>query len=238
MYLMYYLVFYFQNLTLMKRLIRVFFVLFVCIPVLHAQEPIQGFVPESGFKVLFDGTNLDSWIGNKEAYVIEDGTIAVRPGEGGGGNLYTKDEYEDFIFRFEFKLTEEANNGLGIRTPPKGDAAYSGMELQILDNTADVYKDLHCYQYHGSVYGVIPALRGYLKPVGEWNTQEVVAKGTKIKVILNGKVIVDGDIGIYIENKRTIDGKEHPGLANKKGHIGFLGHGHVLWFRNISIKEL
>lgn len=192
---------------------------------------------EKGFTVLFDGTNLDSWIGNTGAYAIEDGTLVVRP-EKGGGNLYTKEEYDNFIFRFEFKLTEGANNGLGIRTPSKGDAAYVGMELQILDNTADVYKDLKVYQYHGSVYGVIPALRGYLNPVGEWNTQEVIADGTKIKVTLNGHVILDGDIGLYVRNGKTIDRKEHPGLGNESGHIGFLGHGHVLWFRNISIKEL
>ena len=196
---------------------------------------------EKGFTVLFDGTDLDAWTGNKTTYVIEDGLLAVRPdreGEGGGGNLYTKKEYGDFIFRFEFKLTEGANNGLGIRTPMEGDAAYVGMELQILDNTADIYKDLQVYQYHGSVYGVIPALRGYLRPVGEWNSQEVIVKGNMIKVTLNGTVILDGDISLYIENGRTIDGKEHPGLGNRKGHIAFLGHGHRLWFRNISVKEL
>lgn len=220
----------------MNIIIRSIGLLFFCLPVLNAQE--VGFEAESGFTVLFDGTSLDSWIGNKEAYIIEDGTIAVRPGEGGGGNLYTKNEYEDFIFHFEFKLTEGANNGLGIRTPLKGDAAYVGMELQILDNTADIYKDLRCYQYHGSVYGVIPALRGYLKPIGEWNTQEVIAEGTRIKVILNGHIIVDGNIGLYIDNEKTIDGRDHPGLGNKTGHIGFLGHGHELWFRNIAIKEL
>ena len=194
---------------------------------------------EKGFTVLFDGSNMDSWIGNTDAYMIEDGSMVVRPGEnGGGGNLYTREQYENFVFRFEFKLTEGANNGLGIRTPAKGDAAYEGMELQILDNTAEVYKDLQCYQYHGSVYGVIPALRGYLNPVGEWNTQEVRADGTRIKVTLNGHVILDGDLELYIKNGRTIDGKEHPGLGNTRGHIGFLGHGHVLWFRNISIREL
>lgn len=219
-------------------------VLFSSIQISRAQEEkdkASAFIPEPGFTVLFDGTNMDSWMGNTTTYSIEDGTLAVRPDKdrkGGGGNLYTKEQYSDFIFRFEFKLTEGANNGLGIRTPAKGDAAYVGMELQILDNTADVNKDLHCYQYHGSVYGVIPALRGYLKPTGEWNSQEVVADGTKIKITLNGHVILDGDIELNIKNGRTIDGKDHPGLGNKKGHIGFLGHGHVLWFRNISIKEL
>lgn len=193
---------------------------------------------DKGFTVLFDGTDLDSWIGDNTAYVIEDGILAVKPGQGSGGNLYTLKEYGDFIFRFEFKLTEGANNGLGIRTPLKGDAAYVGMELQIIDNTAERYKDLQCYQYHGSVYGVIPALRGYLRPTGEWNSQEVIAEGSRIKVVLNGHVIVDGDIGLYIKSGKTIDGKKHPGLGNKKGHIAFLGHGHELWFRNISIKEL
>ena len=112
------------------------------------------------------------------------------------------------------------------------------MELQILDNTAEVYKHLQCYQYHGSVYGVIPALRGYLNPTGEWNKQEVIANGSKIKVTLNGHVIVDGDLALYVKNNKTIDGQEHPGLGNEKGHIGFLGHGHMLWFKNICIKEL
>lgn len=226
----------------MKKIIGLVFVMFACVSQTTAQESkksVPTFVPEKGFTVLFDGTDMDSWIGDKKTYFIEDGTMAVKPDKGkGGGNIYTKKEYQDFIFRFEFKLTEGANNGLGIRTPIEGDAAYAGMELQILDNPAEIYKDLQCYQYHGSIYGVIPALRGYLKPAGEWNRQEVIADGTKIKVILNGNVIVDGDIGLYIENKRTIDRKEHPGLGNPKGHIGFLGHGHALWFKNISIKEL
>ena len=154
-------------------------------------------------------------------------------------NALNKDEYKDFVFRFEFKLTPGANNGLGIRTPTEGDAAYVGMELQILDNDAPIYKNLEPYQYHGSVYGVIPAKRGALKPVGEWNYQEVIAKANHIKVILNGEVIVDGDIAKASDNgKATADHKQHPGLLNEKGHIGFLGHGSEVHFRNIRIKEL
>ena len=120
-----------------------------------------------------------------------------------------------------------------------GDAAYAGMELQILDNEAEIYKDLKPYQYHGSVYGVIPALRGYLKPVGEWNYQEVKAIGNRITITLNGKVIVDGDIAKASKNNtETADGKQHKGLLNKSGHIGFLGHGSYLKFRNLRIKDL
>jgi HEAT repeat protein len=190
-----------------------------------------------GFEALFNGRNLDNWTGNKQSYVVEDGMIVIKPENGSGGNLYTTGEYADYNFRFEFQLTPSANNGLGIRTPMEGDAAYVGMELQILDNTAPVYAELQPYQYHGSVYGVIPAKRGFLKPVGEWNSQEVIVQGTRVKVILNGTVIVDGDIADARDNG-AMDHNAHPGLKNKTGHIGFLGHGSVVKFRNIRIKDL
>lgn len=192
---------------------------------------------KENFKVLFDGSSLHEWVGNKSAYVIEDGTIAVYPKRGGHGNLFTKDEFSDFIFRFEFKLTPGANNGVGIRAPLEGDAAYEGMEIQVLDNDADIYKNLQVYQYHGSVYGVIPAKRGYLKPTGEWNQEEIAIKGNKITVTLNGTVITEGDIAEASKNG-TLDHREHPGLARTKGHIGFLGHGDTLFFRNIRVKDL
>ncbi len=192
---------------------------------------------KEGYKILFDGTALHEWVGNKTSYIIEDGNIAVYPKRGGNGNLYTKDEYSDFIYRFEFKLTPGANNGIGIRTPLTGDGAYEGMEIQVLDNEADIYKDLKPYQYHGSVYGVIAAKRGYLKPVGEWNEEEIYIKGNHIKVTLNGTVILDGDIAEASKNG-TIDHRDHPGLKRTSGHIGFLGHGDTLFFRNIRIKDL
>ncbi len=190
-----------------------------------------------GFVALFNGKNLDNWVGNKQSYVAEDGMIVIKPGNGSGGNLYTEKEYADFIFRFEFQLTPAANNGLGIRAPLEGDAAYAGLELQILDNTAPVYANLQPYQYHGSVYGVIPARREFLKPIGVWNYEEVEAVGTHIKITLNGTVIVDGDIA-GPGNNGTMDHNEHPGLKNKTGHIGFLGHGSVVKFKNIRIKDL
>ncbi|MEG1585366.1 MAG: DUF1080 domain-containing protein [Bacteroidales bacterium] len=192
---------------------------------------------QDGFKVLFDGTSMFNWTGNTKDYIAEDGCIVLYPQNGGGGNLYTKEEYADFVFRFDFMLTPGANNGLGIRTPQKGDAAYVGMELQILDNDAPVYKTLEEYQYHGSVYGVIPAKRGFLKEPGEWNTQEVIANGDRIKIILNGEEILDGDIREAGGNG-TLDKRAHPGLFNKKGHIAFLGHGSVVKFKNVRVKKI
>lgn len=193
---------------------------------------------DEGFVELFNGKNLDGWIGNQQSYRVENGYIVVDPSGGGsGGNLLTEDQYRDFVFKFEFQLTPGANNGLGIHAPLEGDVAYVGKELQILDNTAEKYASLQPYQYHGSVYGVIPAKRGFLKPVGEWNVQEVTVNGPKIKVVLNGSIIVDADLQEAAKNG-TLDKKDHPGLKRDIGHIGFLGHGDVVRFRNIKIKEL
>jgi hypothetical protein len=192
---------------------------------------------EKRFVSLFNGENLNGWVGNKSSYRAENGMIIIDPKGEGGGNLYTEKEYGDFNLRFEFQLTPGANNGLGIHTPLEGDAAYVGKELQILDNTASKYDDLEVYQFHGSVYGVIPAKKGFLKPVGEWNQQEVIVKHPKIKIILNGTVILEGD---YLEASKngTLDHKDHPDLQRSQGHIGFLGHGDVAHFKNIRIKEL
>lgn len=192
---------------------------------------------EKGFEVLFDGTSLEKWTGNTTEYVLEDGCIVMKPVQEMGGNFYTKEEYDDFVLRFEFQLTVGANNGLGIRHDMvDNEQGYSGMELQILDNEDPQYQDLKPYQYHGSVYGIIPAKRGYLKPVGEWNEQEVIAKGNKITVILNGVTILDGDL---LEATKNLSLERFSkAVFNKKGHIAFLGHGSEIKFKNIRIKPL
>ena len=145
---------------------------------------------EEGFVSLFNGKDLTGWVGDTKGYQVVDGAIVCKP----GGNLYTEKEYSDFVFRFEFKLTPGANNGLGVRTPQGKDAAYAGMELQILDDTADKYKNLQPWQFHGSIYGLVAPKKGHQKPVGQWNTQEVTANGSKIKVVLNGVTITEADL--------------------------------------------
>ena len=198
------------------------------------EEKADGFVP------IFNGIDMSGWVGNLRDYVALDGAIVCDPSKGGnGGNLYTDKDYADFVLRFEFMLTPAANNGIAIRAPFKADASYSGMEIQVLDNEADVYRDLQPYQYHGSVYGVIPAQRGYLKPLGEWNVQEIIADGNHIKVTLNGTVILDGDLAVASKNfTETMDKRNHPELKVKSGRLGFLGHGSWVAFRHLRVKEL
>ncbi|MFP4499740.1 MAG: DUF1080 domain-containing protein [Candidatus Hydrogenedentota bacterium] len=191
------------------------------------QPDAEGFVP------LFNGKDLTGWVGAVNGHEVQDGVLAAT--ETNRGNLYTDLTFSDFILRFDFKLTEGANNGLGVRTPLYGHAAYDGMELQIIDNSA--HPDLKPYQYHGSIYGVVPAERGALKAPGEWNTQEVRAQGPKITVVVNGETIVDADLEVW-RDKPTPDDKDHPGLHNTSGHLALLGHGSRVEFRNIRIKEI
>lgn len=190
-----------------------------------------------GFEMLFDGTNLDKWTPSPAYEINEEGVLRSNPTAKSGKNIYTKEQYGDFVYRFEFKLTPGANNGVGVRAPLDGDAAYLGYEIQILDDDAQVYSELKPYQYHGSVYGILAAKRGSLKPLGEWNQEEIRIQRNKIKVTVNGQVIVDGDIKAATKNGPA-DGKNHPGLNTTTGHIGFLGHGTEVFFRNIRVKRL
>ena len=193
---------------------------------------------EDGFVSLFDGKSLNGWITmNKtgKGYVVKNG-ILFCPATG-GGNLFSVKEYSNFILRFEFRLQEGSNNGVGIRSPLHSrDPAYTGMEIQVLDNQSPRYKDkLRSTQYHGSIYDVAPAKRGFLKPIGNWNKEEITADGRQITVKLNGTTIVNFDLDSVTDSKTL---QKHPGLSRKKGHIGFLGHGTKVEFRNIRIKEI
>jgi len=211
----------------MKNALRVGMLVGLCAAAMAADEDAE-------YVSLFNGKDLAGWVGDTRGYVVENGCIVCKP----GGNLFTEKDYADFVFRFEFKLTPAANNGVGIRVPlGDGNPSYTGMEIQILDDRHPDYKDIQPWQAHGSVYGIVAAKRDHLKPCGEWNEEEIFVQGRRVKVTLNGTVIVDADLDKATENG-TLDHKEHPGLKNKTGRIGFLGHGSVVEFRNLRIKDL
>jgi hypothetical protein len=191
---------------------------------------------EAGFEPVFNGTDLDGWDGEVEGYEVVGGTLRCKQGH--HGNLFTKGTYENFLIRMEFKLPPGGNSGLALRTPAAraGDLAYSAMEVQVLDDTAPQYADLKEYQYHGSLYGLAPAARGYLRPVGEWNFEEVMLDGDQLIVRLNGFEILN--VNIDAARQKPLDGKEHPGASRTDGHIALCGHHDPVAFRNIRIKRL
>jgi len=210
----------------------------------HAQE--EGFTP------LFNGKDLSGWVYGRHAdgrenrtgkgYQVENGALFTTKED--GGNLFSKNEYADFILRFEFKLTDNANNGIGIRAPLVGDAAYNGIEIQVLDDSGSEYRNLRPAQYHGSIYNMFPAKRGHQKPIGEWNAEEISVRGRRITVTLNGVTITEGNLDdvndeALLSKHRDLSKPEGSrGIANTKGHVGLLGHGTRVEFRNIRIREL
>ena len=196
---------------------------------LTADEKKQGFVS------LCNGKDFTGWAGPVENYEVVEGAIQCKADK--GGTIFTKEEFSDFIVRLEFKVPPGGNNGLAIRYPGQGDTAYVGMcELQVLDDNYDKVKgQIDPRQAHGSAYGMVAAKRGFQKPNGEWNEQEVIVKGSTIKVTLNKTVILDCDLK---DVKEFMGNSPHPGKDRTKGHFGFAGHGDAVAFRNIRIKDL
>ena len=187
-----------------------------------------------GFEQVFNGEDFTGWSGPVDNYEVEDGCLRCK--KGAGGTIYTDGEYTDFVARFEFKLPPGGNNGLAIRYPGEGDTAYVGMcELQVLDTEHEKFSGIDPRQAHGSAYGMVAAHRGYHRPTGEWNYQEVTVRGSTIKVELNGTVILDTDLGDVTE---YMGGRPHPGKDRESGHFGFAGHSDPVEFRNVFIRSL
>ena len=192
----------------------------------------------AGFKPVFNGKDFAGWDGPVDNYEIIDGAVVCKPKK--GGIIFTKEQYADFVARVEFKLPPGGNNGLAIRYPGNGDTAYLGMcELQVLDENYEqaTKSRIDPRQAHGSAYGMAAAQRGYQRPIGEWNFEEVTVKGSRIKVELNGTVILDTDLST-IDPATFMAKSPHPGRDRKSGHFGFAGHNDPVAFRNVQIKKL
>ena len=189
-----------------------------------------------GFVSIFNGVDLEGWTGSVHGFGVEDGAIRTHP-ERAGGNLFTAAEFDDVVLRFEFKLEPGANNGIAIRAPLEGDPAYEGLEVQVLDSGDAKYASLAPWQVHGSIYGIAPALRGYLAPPGDWNSQEIRVEGRRVTVVLNGMRILDCDLEEATRDG-PLSGRSHPGLDRRAGHIGFCGHGDVVRFRDLRVRPI
>lgn len=205
----------------------------------EANETLNKQIGDQGYKSIFNGTDFTGWAGPVDNYEVKEGAITCKPGKGGWP--YYNQELSDFDVKLEFKLPPGGNNGLSIRYPGQGDTAYVGMcELQVLDDTDKQYEHLDQRQYCCSIYGVVPAHRGYLRPVGEWNFEHVIVKGHAIKVELNGTTVVDADVSGFNpeDGSQFMHGSKHPGLLRTKGYFGFAGHNDPVEFRNIFLKTL
>ncbi len=194
-----------------------------------------------GFKSVWNGRDFEGWDGPLENYEIVDGAIRCKDKK--GGTIYWDQDLTDFAARVEVKVPEGGNNGLAIRYPGQGDTAYVGMtELQVLDDNAAKYANLDPRQFHGSAYGMVAAQRGYTRPAGEWNFQEVTVKGSTIKVELNGTVILNADLAkvdpATVMGSKPDAPKAHPGMNRTNGFFGFAGHSDPVSFRRISVKKL
>lgn len=205
------------------------------IPGGEANRILRGTDP-AGFAPVFNGKDLTGWAGDLDCVAVEDGAMVWQRHK--GGNVYTQRAYTNFVARVEFKLPPGGNNGLLLRYPGHGDGAYTGMcECQVLDDNYEknTGEQIDPRQAHGSAYGMVPALRGYQRPLGDWNYEEVTVVGSKMKVELNGTVILDCDLSTV---KDFMHDRAHPGKDNPFGYFGLAGHNDPVAFRNLSIEPL
>ena len=186
-----------------------------------------------------NGRDLSLWQGPVDSYEVKNGFVVCRPGK--GGDLLTRDEFENGIILVEFRLPVAGNNGIALRTPRGGGSAKEGLEIQILDSdgynarlAAAGKPPLKPYQYHGSLYFCAGARAGFLRPVGEWNTQEIRVAGSRITVTLNGTQILDVDTATLDRSKLDFVPK---GLDRSRGHIGLAGHNDPVEFRSFKVQR-
>jgi hypothetical protein len=201
----------------------------------------------AGWETLFDGTSTAKWRGFKKTdfpakgWVVEGGALKVEAG-GGGGDLVTRDQYGSFELQWEWKVSEGANSGLMYHVSEAFGASYeTGPEYQILDD-AKHGDGKNPRTSAGALYALIaPNADKQLRPVGEWNKSRLVVHGQHVQHWLNGKLIVQYELGspelkgLIAQSKF----KDMPKFAQEPtGHICLQDHGNTVWYRNIRLKHL
>ena len=184
---------------------------------------------------VFNGKDLDG-LGRPGRELRGQGRRHRLQAEEGRRPSTRRSEYADFVARLEFKLPPGGNNGLAIRYPGEGDAAYVGMcELQVLDDDAPNYAKLDPRQAHGSAYGMVAAARGYLRPVGR--VELPGSDGQGLDHHRRAERHADPRRR-PVQGHRVPGDKPHPGKDRTEGHFGFAGHNDPVEFRNVRIKRL
>jgi hypothetical protein len=197
-----------------------------------------------GWRSLFDGKSIAGWeeADGAGGYAVRDGQLVLTT-NGSSGYLRTLEEFRDFELRIDFKIAEMTNSGLFLRGNMKGgDPAYSGCEIQILDDfdwERETNTKLKEWQFCGSLYGCVPSKPKLLKPLGEWNTYEVEYVGSLLSVRMNG-------VENYSVDTLKLDDATPPFRQRvPKGFIGLQRHAPeqvkgdaYAWFRNIYIRPL
>lgn len=187
-------------------------------------------------KSLFNGKDLTGWQGMQGPatnWGVKEGLLTCTGGKGAQW-LATTEEYSDFVLSLEFKLPVNGNSGVFIRAPKKGTPYVDGMEIQLLDDYGEKWKNLRPNQFTGAIYAAIAPSERATKKAGEWQTMKIRCVGRSCKVWVNGKQIIDADL----DKLAAEHGKKIPGLKRNTGLIGVQNHGDPCSFRNITIKEV
>lgn len=193
-----------------------------------AAEPLTPKEKQLGFKVLFDGENMDGWKQNGN-WVIEDG--ALYRAKKGGDITYTAEKIpDDFELRFDWKVSKGCNSGVYYRP--------GQVEYQLLDNIDSPYGE-NPRQAAASLFFCMAPSEDATKPVGEWNEGRIVCQGSVIQHWLNGKPVIDFD---YTDPKWADEVKllaiRGGDLTKRGAHLRLQDHGQDVWFRRILLREI
>lgn len=199
--------------------------------------------PEAPFKSLLTGDGLEGWEvqEGKQSAWVRDGEI-ISCHSAAGGWLRTVTEYGDFELRLEYRLQSGGNTGVGLRCPPAGNPTFTGIEVQLLDDSSPKYASLRPDQYTGSIYYQVPATqKASLKPIGEWNQCEIVCRGDLLTIKINGELVNQVQLNRHgAPNIGSEQPKSRYLLSQRPpiGHIALQSHSTRVDFRKIELKDL
>ena len=201
-----------------------------------------------GWTLLFDGQSKAGWHSylnktNLDSWKVEDGTLTLDPKGGAGGSIVTDQEFENYHFKIDWKISKNGNSGIifNVKEAAEFDSDYfTGPEMQVLDNEGHADAKINKHRA-GDLYDLISASPETVRPAGEWNTAEIIINNDSLELRLNGPTVVrtklwDDNWKQMIANSKF---KEWSSFGTfRSGKISLQDHGDQVWFRNIKIRKL